>query len=116
MKRILFAIFVLGLTASAYAAGPGDLPARYDAAMRRYAAHDYPAAAAAFRAIADADEKDPLTLKAHYFLARSLMKNRSWRDAQREFFAIYNISSSFYAEWGCDFLLGECRRALGEDR
>lgn len=115
MKRTAIASVLLLLSFGTVASGASDLATQYDTALRRYRARDYAAATIGFRAIVSADEKDPLTLRARYFLARSLMKNRSWREAQQELFAIYNTAPSFYNEWSCDFLLGECRRALGEE-
>lgn len=115
MKRFFLLLTAVSLASAIMAAGTAAIDTRYDEAMRSYRVRDYPAAAAAFRSIVEQDEKDPLTLKSRYFLARSLMKNGSWRYAKKELVGIYETSPSFYAEWGCDFLLGECRKALGEE-
>lgn len=67
----------------------------------------------AFRSLVASDEPRPETLKAHYFLVRTLMKQRRWPEASTELIKIYSTSPSFYREWGGDFLLGEIRRAQG---
>jgi TolA-binding protein len=66
-----------------------------------------------FRHVIEAGELAPETLKSHYFLARSLMKQKKWSEAAAELIRIYGLSRAFYDEWNCDFLLGECRRAQG---
>ncbi|HEY0591767.1 MAG TPA: CDC27 family protein [Thermoanaerobaculia bacterium] len=90
----------------------GDLDP-YPAALCLYLRGDADAARAAFAAIVTKDEPRPETLKARYFLARSLMKLKRWDEASGELIKIYSISPAFYEEWSCDFLLGEARRGLG---
>lgn len=68
-----------------------------------------------FAAIVEAEEKGPETIRAAYFLARSQMKQKKWREASRSLIAVHSLSPAFYWEWNCDFLLGECRRELGEE-
>jgi pentatricopeptide repeat protein len=67
-----------------------------------------------FRAIAESGVEAPETLRATYFLARSLMKTGRYEDAERLFRRIYELDAPFYDAWNCDFLLGECRRAQGK--
>lgn len=90
----------------------GDLDP-YPAALCLYLGGDLDAARAGFAAIVEKDEPRPETLKARYFLARSLMKLKRWDEASGELIKIYSISPAFYEEWSCDFLLGEARRGMG---
>jgi len=67
------------------------------------------------RAIGDRGEMSPETIKSIYFLARTDMKMRRWAEASSLLTRIYSMAPGFYREWNCDFLLGQCRRALGKD-
>lgn len=113
-----FAILLAALLAATAAAGApspvcrGDLDA-YGTALCRYLRGEHQAARAGFEAIVAAGEPRPETLKARYFLARSLMKLRRWEEASGELIKIYSISPAFYEEWSCDFLLGEARQGMG---
>ncbi|HUP65333.1 MAG TPA: CDC27 family protein [Thermoanaerobaculia bacterium] len=89
--------------------------APYVRALCEYNEGRFKAAEVVFRAIVEKDEHRPETLKSRYFLARALMKQKRWQEASSEWIKIYSISPAFYKEWSCDFLLGECRRALGLD-
>jgi hypothetical protein len=62
-----------------------------------------------------AGEPSPQAIKARYFLARTKMKSGAWEEAMSLLLEIHGISAPFYWEWNCDFLLGECRRALGRE-
>ena len=97
------------------AAAVSDLTARYRAGLDAYTAGDFGRAARIFEEIVSRDEKDPMTLKARYFLARSQMRLKQWDAASSGLIAIYSISASFFTDWNCDYLLGECRRAQGKD-
>ena len=70
---------------------------------------------AAFRAIVDKGEQDATTIRALYFLARTEMKLGRFEEASSMLVRIYSLDGAFYAAWNCDFLLGECRRAMGKD-
>lgn len=87
----------------------------YARALCLYSRQNYETALSMFKAIAERDEKAPETMKAHYFAARSEMKLKRWSEAAEELRNIYDLSPLFYREWSCDFLLGECRRALGKE-
>ena len=41
------------------------------------------------------------------------MKTGRFDDASKLFIRIYEADRPFYDDWQCDFLLGECSRALG---
>lgn len=114
---IVLAAAALALPAARAAAAPaavcrGDLDP-YGAALCHYLRGDLDGARAGFEAVVAKDEPRPETLKARYFLARSLMKLRRWEEASGELIKIYSLSPSFYGEWSCDFLLGEARRGMG---
>lgn len=87
----------------------------YHRALCAYRSGDFAGAEVLFRSIAGAQAQAPETIKSRYFLARSLMKQNRWEEAGAELIRIYGLSRAFYDEWNCDFLLGECRRALGRD-
>ena len=117
MRLAAFFLAAAALAASPAPAAPaavcrGDLEP-YPAALCLYLRGDLEDARAGFEAIVARDEARPETLKARYFLARSLMKLRRWEEASGELVKIYSISPAFYQEWSCDFLLGEARRGMG---
>ncbi|HVT45364.1 MAG TPA: CDC27 family protein [Thermoanaerobaculia bacterium] len=90
-------------------------PAAYLEGLAAYRAGECVRAVGIFSRIVESDEKIPETLKARYFLVRCNMKLGRWREASEELIRIYAVSPGFYKEWNGDFLLGECRQALGED-
>jgi TolA-binding protein len=85
----------------------------YERALCAYQRRQFGDAEQGFRAIIDAAEVDPKTLRATYFLARTLMKTGHFDEASALFIRIYSTDKAFYDTWNCDFLLGECRKALG---
>lgn len=87
----------------------------YSKALCAYQRRNFAAAETGFRAIVDADAKDPQTVRATYFLARTMMKRGRYEDAAKLFIRIYTLDKSFYDAWSCDYLLGECRKATGKD-
>lgn len=87
----------------------------YSEALCSYQKRNFSEAEGRFRAIVEADEKDPQTVRATYFLARTLMKRGHYDEASKLFIRIYALDKSFYDAWSCDYLLGECRRATGKD-
>jgi TolA-binding protein len=87
--------------------------ASYPAALASYRAGEFAKAEGMFRSIVEAAAPEPATMKARYFLARSLMKQRKFEEASSLLIGIHRISPMFYREWGCDFLLGVCREGLG---
>ena len=115
MRNTLVAMLMLAAAAEAAAAVPttcGQADA-YSQALCSYQQRRFPDAEARFRAMVDADAVAPQTLKAMYFLARTLMKTGRFEEAGRLFIRIYEADAPFYDAWNCDFLLGECRRAMG---
>ncbi|HVR43850.1 MAG TPA: hypothetical protein VMS56_10455 [Thermoanaerobaculia bacterium] len=121
MRHPLIAAALIGVAIPAMLAGgepravcSGGLP-EYAAALCQYHQGSLERAAERFRAIVEADEPRPETLKARYFLARTLMKLGRAGEASAELIKIHSLSPAFYREWGCDFLLGEARRADGLD-
>jgi TolA-binding protein len=99
----------------AVAATPCSRGDDYAQALCSFTEHDYNAAAQRFQTIVDRGERSPDTIKSIYFLARTDMKMRRWTEASALLTRIYSIAPGFYHEWNCDFLLGQCRRALGKD-
>jgi TolA-binding protein len=86
----------------------------YSRALCAYQHRSFGEAERAFRAIVDAGTHDPRTVKAMYFLARTLMKTGRYDEASKVLVRIYETDKPFYDDWECDFLLGECRKALGK--
>ena len=85
----------------------------YADGLAAYHRGDYAEAEATLRAVAEADEKSPVTIKAAYFLARALMKQKKFEEAATLFIQIHRTSPAFYREWSCDYLLGVSREATG---
>lgn len=112
MRSIWAALAVFGLAAAAEGQSlcEGN---HYPRGLCAYRAGDFAQAEQLFRKVAETQAAEPETIKARYFLARALMKQKKWQPASEQFIRIYGLSRSFYHEWNCDFLLGECRRALG---
>jgi len=87
----------------------------YARALCRYQAGEWSAAATELEAIVKGAEPGPELIRSWYFLGRVRMAQHRWRDAERTFITIFTMDRAFYDEWNCDYLLGECRRALGKD-
>ena len=81
----------------------------YSKGLCAYQRRNFAEAEAAFRAIVDRDEPERVTIHATYFLARTEMKLGRWDEDETLLIRIYEMSKTFYDEWNCDFLLGECR-------
>ena len=111
------ALILALLAAPAFAAAPSTCGAKdaYGQALCAYQRRNFIEAEAAFRAIVDKNEQDATTIRAIYFLARTDMKLGRFEEAQPMLVRIYSLDPRFYAAWNCDFLLGECRRAMGKD-
>lgn len=86
----------------------------YAQALCAYQRRNFAEAEKSFREIADRDAKEPRTIRALYFLARTLMKQGRWDEAGDTLIRIYLADKPFYDAWSCDYLLGECRRAAGK--
>jgi TolA-binding protein len=104
------------LTAPALAAPPTTCGGTddYSRALCAYQRRQFGDAERLFRALADTAVESPQTIRAHYFLARTMMKTGRWSEAEGLFRRIYELDATFYSSWNCDFLLGECRKALGK--
>ena len=113
--RTLLLIFAL-IAVPAWSAPPSTCGASdpYSKALCAYQQRRFSEAEKGFRALVDADAKDPSTIRAMYFLGRTLMKTGRFSEASQLFIRIYETDKPFYDDWQCDFLLGECRRAQGK--
>jgi TolA-binding protein len=116
MRRLLLVLFLV-LAASAEAKPPTTCGGtdEYSKALCAYQRRAFAEAEAGFRGIVEKNEVDSLTIRAVYFLARTEMKRGRFDEAAPLFVRIYSMDSAFYASWNCDFLLGECRKAVGKD-
>jgi TolA-binding protein len=111
--RYLLILALLTTTASAAPPSTCDVPGEYERALCAYQRRNFAEAESGFRIIAERQEKDPKTIRATYFLARTLMKTGRFDEASALLIRIYSLDKPFYDGWNCDFLLGECRKALG---
>jgi TolA-binding protein len=116
MSSMRVALILALLALPAAAAPPSSCGAAddYSRALCSYQHRNFTEAERGFRAIAEAGVKEPRTIKASYFLARTLMKTGRFDEAAKVFIRIYQTDKPFYDDWQCDFLLGECRKALGK--
>ena len=116
MMRKLVVLFGLIAATAAPAAPPSTCGADddYSRALCAYQRREFAKAEEGFRRLMDAGAEDPVTIKATYFLARTLMKHGRFAEAEDLFMRIYRADKSFYDAWNGDFLLGECRKALGK--
>lgn len=87
----------------------------YAAGLCHFRKSEFPRAEEIFSRIAAVDAKEPSTIRSRYFLARVMMKTNRCEEASRQLVSIYVLSPAFYNEWSCDYLLGECRKRLGQD-
>jgi TolA-binding protein len=86
----------------------------YADALCAYQRRQFTEAEAGFRALSEREADDAVKIRSLYFLARTEMKLGRYDEAEPLLIRIYAMSPAFYAEWNCDFLLGECRRARGK--
>ena len=110
------AVILALLAQPALAATPTtcNLQGDYPQALCAYQRRDFAGAERLFRAIVERDAKDAETIRSTYFLARTLMKTGRFDEAQALLIRIYTLDPAFYDTWNGDFLLGECRKALGK--
>jgi len=110
------ALILALLASSALAAPPTTcrMDGEYERALCAYQRRQFPAAETGFRALAERETRDAQTIRSTYFLARTLMKTGRFEEASKLFVRIYATDPAFYETWNCDFLLGECRKALGK--
>ncbi len=113
--RLVLAALLFAAPLAAKAPTTCNLPDDYSRALCAYQHRNFAEAAAGFHAIVDKGEKDPKTIHAMYFLARTEMKQGRFDEAAPLFIRIYEMSPAFYGEWNGDFLLGECRKAMGKE-
>lgn len=112
------AAVILALIAMpSFAAPPTTCAAHddYGQALCAYQRRNFDQAAAGFRAIVERGAKEPQTLHALYFLARTEMKRGRFEEGATLLVRIYGLDKAFYDTWNCDFLLGECRKAVGKE-
>jgi TolA-binding protein len=111
------AALAIFLALGAQAAPPTTCGAKddYSRALCAYQRRNFAEAEAGFRAIVARNEPDPKTIRATYFLARTDMKRGNFDEAATLLVRIYSLDPAFYAAWNCDYLLGECRRAVGKE-
>ncbi len=114
MRKLAIAMMLLATAAAAAPPSTCGLGDPYAKALCAYQRRQFADAEAQLRAIADTGKPSPETVKAMYFLARTLMKTGRWQEAANVFVRIYESDPPFYDAWNCDFLLGECRRAMGK--
>jgi TolA-binding protein len=111
-----YVLILLLLSTTAIAATPPSTCGQsgdYERALCSYQKRQFAEAEGAFRTIVEKGERDPKTIRATYFLARTLMKTGRFDEASALLIRIYSLDKAFYDAWNCDFLLGECRKALG---
>jgi outer membrane protein assembly factor BamD (BamD/ComL family) len=87
----------------------------YAKALCAYDKEEYAEAEGEFMRLAEREEASPEVIRSMYFLARTKMQLHKFDEAHALLIRIYSIDPGFYKEWACDFLLGECRKALGRD-
>jgi TolA-binding protein len=112
--RSLVILALLAQTALAAPPSTCNLEGDYERALCSYQRRNFGEAETAFRAIVEREEQDAKTIRALYFLARTLMKTGRFDEASALLIRIYALDQSFYDAWNGDFLLGECRKALGK--
>ncbi|HUP63015.1 MAG TPA: hypothetical protein VNA69_21660 [Thermoanaerobaculia bacterium] len=108
---------ILALIAGAALGAPPStcrLDGEYARALCAYQKRSFAEAEAGFRALAERDVRDAETIRATYFLARTMMKTGRFDEASALLVRMYAMDQAFYEEWNGDFLLGECRKALGK--
>jgi TolA-binding protein len=110
-----YAVILALLATTTLAAPPTtcNQEGEYERALCSYQRRNFAEAESAFRLIVERGAKEPATLRSIYFLARTLMKTGRFDEASALLIRIYSLDKPFYDAWNCDFLLGECRKALG---
>ncbi|HVT03110.1 MAG TPA: tetratricopeptide repeat protein [Thermoanaerobaculia bacterium] len=115
VRLLLLLAIGFGAT-SVFAKGPPRCQGSdsYEYGLCRYHGGNFEDAERVFRRFLEHTEPSPQAIRARYFLARAEMKQRKWSEASAEWIRIFELDAGFYREWSCDFLLGECRRELGQ--
>jgi TolA-binding protein len=112
--KLLVILALLAQPALAAVPTTCNLEGEYEQALCAYQRRDFGVAERSFRSIVEREAADPETLRALYFLSRTLMKTGRFDEAHALLIRIYTLDPAFYDTWNGDFLLGECRRALGK--
>ena len=110
-------LLILALMSQVAQAAPPTtcrLEGDYQRALCAYQRRAFAEAEAGFRAITEKEARDAETIRATYFLARTFMKTGRFDEASALLIRIYSMDQAFYETWNGDFLLGECRKALGK--
>lgn len=115
VRSTLLLLLAVATTANAKPPSTCGGTDEYSKALCAYQRRAFTEAEAGFRGIVEKNEVDPQTIRAIYFLARTEMKRGRFDEAAPLFVRIYAMDPAFYASWNCDFLLGECRKAVGRE-
>jgi TolA-binding protein len=114
LVRLLLILALLPLPAVAAVPSTCGGTDGYAQALCAYQRRQFGEAEKRFREIAESGAERPETIRALYFLARTLMKTGRYEPAAETLRRIYDLDKPFYDAWSCDYLLGECRRAQGK--
>ena len=114
MMKLVVILALLAQTALAAPPTTCGVQGDYEQALCAYQHRQFGEAEHGFRAIVERGAQEPKTIRATYFLARTLMKTGRFDEAQALLIRIYSLDPAFYDSWNGDFLLGECRKALGK--
>ena len=114
MKLAVILALVAQTALAATAPTTCGLPGDYQQALCAYQRRDFANAERLFRNIVDREAQDAHTIRSTYFLARTLMKTGRFDEAHALLIRIYSLDPAFYDTWNGDYLLGECRKALGK--
>jgi tetratricopeptide (TPR) repeat protein len=112
--RLAVILALLAQTALAAPPTTCNLTGDYELALCAYQRRNFGEAETIFRRIAEREVQDAQTIRSLYFLARTLMKTGRYDEASALLVRIYALDQAFYQAWNGDFLLGECRKALGK--
>lgn len=112
--KLLYLAFALLIATTAGAASVCPAESDYARALCAFTRGDFAAAETAFATLTAADDPSPTLIRAMYFLARTKMALKKFDEAESHLIRIYLSDPGFYKEWGCDFLLGESRKAQGK--
>jgi TolA-binding protein len=115
VRCALLLVAVLATTANAKPPSTCGASDDYGKALCAYQQRQFAEAEAGFRGIVEKNVEEPRLIRSIYFLARTEMKRGRFDQAATLFVRIYAMDRAFYATWNCDFLLGECRKAVGRD-
>lgn len=116
MKTMKLAVILALVAVTAQAAAPTTcgLTGDYEQALCAYQKRDFANAERLLRAVVERETQDAQTIRSMYFLARTLMKTGHFDEAHALLIRIYSLDAAFYETWNGDYLLGECRKALGK--